>query len=373
MSDININGDINVKANISISKDVAKTSNAGKDREEYFDLMGFKRGSKEHCRALQRAHEVRQFEINLYWERNKYAYLIVGAIFLGVFSEKVVGQETLLQLFLSFVGMIVAFAWVLINKGSKFWLENWESHIDMLEDEFEGNLYKVVDTVDFEKNAWSVSKTNIHLSIFIFFCFSALFTIFFFQKIPPNCIKILVTNIYPFNFGVFWDTDYVFLLLGVLASITAVIFIFNVVFARFKLILSRLTLKVRGYYKYEFARFKLTLSRLTACMRDYWTVVFAKLKLGSSRIPILLKLMVAILKLVVAILKLMVAILKLMVAILKLMVAILKLMVAILKLKFLRPKLDTKKDTTEKYDHEFTIRDRKYTLTEKAKDSSKYK
>ncbi|WP_409432777.1 hypothetical protein ACJ3XI_11305 [Litorimonas sp. RW-G-Af-16] len=34
--------------------------------------------------------------------------------------------------------------WFLVNRGSKFWQENWENHVDNLEDDVIGPLYKVI-------------------------------------------------------------------------------------------------------------------------------------------------------------------------------------------------------------------------------------
>jgi hypothetical protein len=49
--------------------------------------------------------------------------------------------------------------------GSKFWQENWESHIDMLEDEIEGRLHKTV-WLQNGQTRWSVSRINQRLSFF---------------------------------------------------------------------------------------------------------------------------------------------------------------------------------------------------------------
>ena len=35
---------------------------------------------------------------------------------------------------LACVGLIFSLAWFLTNRGSKYWQENWENHVDMLED-----------------------------------------------------------------------------------------------------------------------------------------------------------------------------------------------------------------------------------------------
>jgi hypothetical protein len=42
------------------------------------------------------------------------------------------------------LGILTALANALAARGSRFWQNNWEKHIDMLEDKIEGQLYKTV-------------------------------------------------------------------------------------------------------------------------------------------------------------------------------------------------------------------------------------
>ncbi len=54
-------------------------------------------------------------------------------------------------------------------RGSKFWQENWERHIDMLEDYVESALYKTV-WVGPAGISWSITAINFRLSVcFILF------------------------------------------------------------------------------------------------------------------------------------------------------------------------------------------------------------
>ncbi len=84
-------------------------------------------------------------------------------------------------------GLVLSFAWFCVNRGSKKWQENWENHVDMLEDEFIGPLHKTVserprpqDVEDRDSLAkrklkqfftgpadFSVSKINQIVSIFV--------------------------------------------------------------------------------------------------------------------------------------------------------------------------------------------------------------
>src|SRR5262249_26529541 len=77
------------------------------------------------------------------------------------------GFPQIISVALAVVGGLTAFAGWLTAQGSKFWQENWEHHIDMLEDEFEGRLHKTV-YVGMGGIAWSVSGINERLSL----CFS---------------------------------------------------------------------------------------------------------------------------------------------------------------------------------------------------------
>ena len=84
------------------------------------------------------------------------------------------------MLLTSCVGLIFAFAWYLVNRASKFWQSNWEAHVDLLEDEVSGPLYK---TVLSDRTPWwqvhgayqfSVSKINQILSFYVTLVFALL-------------------------------------------------------------------------------------------------------------------------------------------------------------------------------------------------------
>ena len=93
-------------------------------------------------------------------------------------------DETIRQdmsVILACLGLVFSFAWVLVNRGSKFWQENWEKHVDMLEDKITGPLYKTVlsrnlktKNEDFLSHYLSgaseisVSKINQIVSVYIF-------------------------------------------------------------------------------------------------------------------------------------------------------------------------------------------------------------
>ncbi|WP_226018195.1 hypothetical protein [Novosphingobium sp. FKTRR1] len=112
-----------------------------------------------HKAAFARAHELRKFEIENYWTRSQYfwGFQIVsfGALAItakdGQFNPPVV-------LIVAVLGALAALTGLLTAKGSKFWQENWEAHIDFLEGKVEGNLHKTVLVKD--GLSFSVSRVN---------------------------------------------------------------------------------------------------------------------------------------------------------------------------------------------------------------------
>ncbi|GHT90246.1 hypothetical protein AGMMS49545_03200 [Betaproteobacteria bacterium] len=129
--------------------------------------------------ALDHALDIRKFEISLYWQRAAYFWALIAAAFAGYFSilsAEHLSNKELLAFLLACIGLIFTWAWFQVNRGSKYWQENWENHVDMLEDSITGPLYKTVmhrrDANKFlEKyvtgpKAISVSKVNQLVSLF---------------------------------------------------------------------------------------------------------------------------------------------------------------------------------------------------------------
>jgi hypothetical protein len=144
----------------------------GSDKEEKKD--------RKVEKALKYALDIRKFEIDLYWKRAAYFWALIAAAFAGYFailsSKELRCDKYYLAYIVSCIGLIFTWAWFLVNRGSKYWQENWENHVDMLEDEVTGPLYKTIlhrphEKDTFEKyitgpSAVSVSKINQWVSLF---------------------------------------------------------------------------------------------------------------------------------------------------------------------------------------------------------------
>jgi len=101
---------------------------------------------KVRSKALETALDIRKFEIELYWKRATYFWTFIAAALaaFGVISSSDISNKTDLLVVLSCLGLVFSVGWLGVNRGSKYWQENWENHVDMLENEEIGPLYKVV-------------------------------------------------------------------------------------------------------------------------------------------------------------------------------------------------------------------------------------
>lgn len=128
--------------------------------------------------AFEKAHEIRKFEIELYWKRTTYFWAFIafsfGAYIAIVSSEsKEFTNRENYAFVITCIGFIFSLSWYLVNRASKHWQTNWEVIIDDLEDEFTGDLMKRHIK---NNNKWyeltlsyrySVSRINQIVSLFI--------------------------------------------------------------------------------------------------------------------------------------------------------------------------------------------------------------
>jgi hypothetical protein len=139
-------------------------------------------------RAVVTALDTRKFEITLYWQRTAYIWAMIAAAFAGYFA---VGakEKSLAALSLACLGFVLSLAWYRLNQGSKFWQENWEQHVALLERDHFGPLFSTVlcrprrSGFPLLKSAApiSVSKVNLFISVYIAFVWLVLIV---FQLLP---------------------------------------------------------------------------------------------------------------------------------------------------------------------------------------------
>ncbi len=128
-------------------------------------------------KALEKAHDIRKFEIELLWKRATYYWVMIAFIF-GVYSftfkfltddlQKNQNIISNIDFFLpvsltivAYIGFMISTFWIEVAKSSKRWYENWEKHIDKLEYYVTGNLHKVVSHNPRAPVVASISKLTI--------------------------------------------------------------------------------------------------------------------------------------------------------------------------------------------------------------------
>ncbi|KFZ39141.1 hypothetical protein HR45_01715 [Shewanella mangrovi] len=155
------------------------------DKDKYDEKFSGKIKSESETirsEAYKFAIDTRKFEIDLYWKRATYFWAFIAVTFAGygLLKRSPSTDDHFLEFFLTCFGFILSLAWFFANRGSKQWQENWEHHVDHLEDTVTGPLYKTVlrrvyprtilQWIDFiftGPSKHSVSKINQLISLYI--------------------------------------------------------------------------------------------------------------------------------------------------------------------------------------------------------------
>lgn len=128
----------------------------------YLDRIDFPdtQASTSIIAALDRAHELRKFEIENYWRRSTYVWGLQLVAFTALALSAKNGEFSgPIVIIVATLGIVSTFAAVLTSKGSRFWQKNWESHVDLLETKVEGRLHKTV-LAKHGRPSFSVSRIN---------------------------------------------------------------------------------------------------------------------------------------------------------------------------------------------------------------------
>jgi hypothetical protein len=113
--------------------------------------------------------QIRNFEIDLFWKRSLFFWGFISAAFIGYAALRQSGLRILVACF----GMVCSCAWSLVNRGSKYWQENWEAKVERFELPVTGPLF-AEEGAPQDKGRWlrgrkySVSKLAIALSDYVF-------------------------------------------------------------------------------------------------------------------------------------------------------------------------------------------------------------
>lgn len=101
--------------------------------------------------AYKQTLDTRKFEIELYWKRATFMWPVNGAllVLLGVFAKLFYDasldkrtEYLLATSVISLLGYLVSIISSGMSQSGKYWQENWEYHLDMLEPFFCGHLFK---------------------------------------------------------------------------------------------------------------------------------------------------------------------------------------------------------------------------------------
>jgi hypothetical protein len=156
------------------------------DNEEYLERFGIAkeeaklviRNDKLLERAYVKAWENRNFEIDKFWTRAAYFWGFIVLIFGGYITlltsehnQKAIDMH--IDLYLLLLGFLFSLTWYLVIRGSKCWQENWEAHIDHLEDLYSGPIYRTIHYSG--RRFYSVSKLNEVMALVVILVWCSIF------------------------------------------------------------------------------------------------------------------------------------------------------------------------------------------------------
>lgn len=114
--------------------------------------------------------QIRNFEIELFWKRSLFFWGFIASAFVGFAA--LYEKSTFYSIIIAHFGLICSLCWTLLNRGSKFWQENWESKVA---DEKLSKYHELFTTIEpvqskfpiLQARKFSVSKLTIGLSDYV--------------------------------------------------------------------------------------------------------------------------------------------------------------------------------------------------------------
>lgn len=205
-------------------------------------------------KAFDFANNCRDKEIDRFWTRGLYFWGFIAASF-GTYmavlnaslkiadsGERVrLSFSALLEMsfmskailaVIAYICFVFCFSWLAIHKGSKYWQENWETHLDYLEDDVIGKIYWTYidprNNCKFKKSPistqaydFSVSKISLLCSLLLSFCS---FLLFMFHCILLFLKEDIVNSIFNKEFCITLTFKSVIIFLILFAAIIFLIF-----------------------------------------------------------------------------------------------------------------------------------------------------
>lgn len=150
--------------------------------------------------ALKIALDTRKFEIELYWKRANYFWLFIASIFVGYYSTlKTNDPLNFENIAIALLGYITSVCWLCVNRGSKFWQENWERNIELLSRKMGYPIFGLIacgkySATDFKsKYPYSVSKVNqfVNCIVVLFWTIIVIYRSMNLTTTNCNCAKYL--------------------------------------------------------------------------------------------------------------------------------------------------------------------------------------
>ena len=127
------------------------------------------KNTDQHTKRFDVSVQTRDFEIDLFWKRSLFFWGFISAAFIAYASL----CHTELRIAVACFGMVCSCAWTLVNRGSKYWQENWETKVEHSEMPVTGVLFAKEEKRQSQKGWWlsgrqySVSKLAIALSDYV--------------------------------------------------------------------------------------------------------------------------------------------------------------------------------------------------------------
>lgn len=142
--------------------------------------------------AYNKAHHVREYEINLFWSRLNYLWAITAVLFaaggvilndmINLAEGKEVNELQFLSLFsVSIFGSSLTTVSIFVTKAGKHWQQVWEYHLTALEPFQSGHLY----SLKFERKNGSSPSITRSVAIFHIFLLIIWGVLTFFSAVFP--------------------------------------------------------------------------------------------------------------------------------------------------------------------------------------------